>query len=424
MKRVVIIGNGISGITAAMHIRRMGGAEVTVVSSESPYFFSRTALMYVFMGHMTLRHTEPYAREMWDEWGITRVQDEAVSLDIHRREVLLGSGSRLSYDNLILATGSRPRRLDVTGENSDGVHTLYFRQDMEQIEATIGRNMKHAVIIGGGLLGAELAEMLRSRGLLVSMIVREKHYWGNVLPPEESKIIETRLSRYGVRLFLEESVISFLEDEGGHVSMVNTSSGLQLPCEMACVAIGVIPETALAAGTDIQVGTGFLVNSHFETTSKGIYAIGDCAERLDPAPGRPATESMWYTGRRMGECVARTICGQRISCDDGVWFNSARFFDLEYSAYGKVSAGGEHSLFWSDDCHERCLRIQRGEGDVVSGIHALGIRLRQEVCERWIGSRMCVNRVVEELQQARFDAEFSEHVFPSVIQSFRHQLAR
>jgi NAD(P)H-nitrite reductase large subunit len=135
MEQVVIIGNGIAGITAARHIRKNSDAAIRVISSESPHFFSRTALMYVYMGHMTFEHTKPYEDWFWKKNRIDLIQDHVTQIDTENKLLQLKSLDPIPYDKLIIATGSKPTFFQWPGQELKGVQGLYHKGDLELLEA-------------------------------------------------------------------------------------------------------------------------------------------------------------------------------------------------------------------------------------------------------------------------------------------------
>ena len=163
-EHVVIIGNGIAGITAARYIRKMSNRRITVISSETEFFFSRTALMYVYMGHLRWKDLKPYEDHFWRENEIELKLAHVRKVDPRLNSLIFDSGEQLDYDILILATGSVPRKLGCKGEDLQGVQGLVSKQDLELLERN-SINCKKAVIVGGGLIGVELAEMLTTRKL-------------------------------------------------------------------------------------------------------------------------------------------------------------------------------------------------------------------------------------------------------------------
>ena len=162
MQHIVIIGNGIAGITAARMIRKLSDDRITVISGETDYFFSRTALMYIYMGHMEYRHTKPYEDWFWKKNRIELKRAWVSSVNFDAKKVLFSKGGELAYDKLILAIGSQSNKFGWPGQNLKGVQGLYSYQDLELMEENT-KNIRRAVIVGGGLIGIEMAEMLHSR---------------------------------------------------------------------------------------------------------------------------------------------------------------------------------------------------------------------------------------------------------------------
>jgi len=413
---VVIIGNGISGITTARHIRKLSDHQITVISSESEYFFSRTALMYIYMGHMKFEHTQPYENWFWKKNKIDLVFDRVTNLDTDNQNLLLKSGKSIAYDKLVLALGSIPRPLPTKGAELVGVQSMYSKQDLEQLEDTKG--IKTAVIIGGGLIGIELAEMLHSRGAHVTLAVRESQFWDIVLPSEEAKMVGKHIISRGIDLKLGTTVESINGSE--KVESVTLGTGEQINCQFVGATIGVMANIGLIKDTSIETNRGILVDKLLQTNIMNIYAIGDCAEIKEPTKGRRAVEAVWYTGRIMGEALAQTICGTPTPYNPGIWFNSAKFVDLEYQTYGDVPAkieGELTSIFWSELDPERSLRIVYEKDSLrVRGFNVLGLRLRHELCDEWIKTEKKLEFVLNNLEELNFDPEFYKK-FASQVKS-------
>ena len=134
MKKVVIIGNGISGITAARHIRKMSDHEITVISAETDHFFSRTALMYIYMGHMKYENTKPYEDWFWEKNRINLVRKFVKEVDSDNKRLIYDDGGNIEYDFLILAVGSKSNKFGWPGQDLEGVQGLYSYQDLEIME--------------------------------------------------------------------------------------------------------------------------------------------------------------------------------------------------------------------------------------------------------------------------------------------------
>lgn len=416
MSHFIIIGNGIAGITAARHVRQQNAdVQITVISAESDHFYSRTALMYVFMGHLRYEHTKPYEDWFWAKNRIDLKRAYVNRIDTATRQVHCDDGSALTYSALVIATGSSPIRFGWPGQDAAGVQGLYGLPDLATMERDTA-GVKQAVVVGGGLIGVEMAEMLHSRGIAVTMLVRDATYWRSTLPPEEGALIGQHLQKHNIELRVETELREIVADESGRVRAVITTKGDEMPAQFVGLAVGVMPNVGFLAGSGIEVNKGVLVNEFFETSAPNVYAIGDCNEFRSLVLGsdgaeRKPIEQIWYTGRMHGETLAQTLCGQRTAYRPGVFFNSAKFFDIEYQTYGTMNATpapGESTFFWQHPHRNECLRINcRTDDQAVVGIHTLGLRLRHSICERWILEQRPVEKVLEYLRVADFNPEFS-----------------
>ena len=175
MEHIVIIGNGIAGITAARHIRKLSDKRITIISAETDFFFSRTALMYVYMGHMRWKDIQPYENWFWKKNRLELKKGYVQSVNTDSKILHFKEGESLTYDKLILATGSTTNTFGWEGLELNGVQGLVSKQDLEMLEKNAPNNKEcpSTVIVGGGLIGIEMAEMLRTRNIKVTMLIRE-----------------------------------------------------------------------------------------------------------------------------------------------------------------------------------------------------------------------------------------------------------
>ncbi|WP_411274178.1 NAD(P)/FAD-dependent oxidoreductase [Daejeonella sp.] len=423
MEHVVIIGNGIAGVTAARHIRKLSDKKITIISGESEYFFSRTALMYVYMGHMKFEHIQPYEHRFWKENQINLVKAYVAQIDVHAKSLHLLDGEVISYDQLIIASGSRSNTFNWPGQNLAGVTGLYTKSDLENLEKFTPA-CKSAVVVGGGLIGIELTEMLLSRNIKVVFLVREKSFWDAVLPEGESQMLNRHIREHGVDLRLETELKEIIADESGRVESVLTGKGEIIPCQIVGLAAGVSPNIEFLRGSGIEIEMGVKVNRFLETNIEHVYSIGDCAEQLQALPNRKAIEAVWYTGRMMGETVAQTICGNRMKYNPGNWFNSAKFLDIEYQTYGWIwpkARENEVHYYWEHASGRKCIRISYDKNtSAFLGINTFGIRMRHEFFDGAINDNRSVDYIIDNLSRANFDPEFYSKYEPE-IQSLFYQ---
>ncbi|WP_040005213.1 NAD(P)/FAD-dependent oxidoreductase [Fibrisoma limi] len=434
MRHIVILGNGISGITAAREIRKHSDDQITVISSETDHFYSRTALMYIYMGHLEYHHTKPYEDGFWKKNRIELVRAEVKSIDFDQKHLTLNpsvteeglsapNAAGISYDILILAVGSKPNFFGWSGQTLAGVQGLYGIPDLERMEAST-KGIKQAVVVGGGLIGIELCEMLLSRGIHVTFLVREKSFWNSVLPDEESALASRHIREHHVDLRIRTELKELLDDGSGRVRAIVTTADEEIPAQFVGIAVGVSPNINFLKDTPLETDRGILVNEYLETNLPDVYAIGDCVQHRTPPTGRKPLEQIWYTGRIMGEIVAQTILGNRTTYQPGVFFNSAKFFNIEYQTYGLAPAHlRDHShlrtFYWEHADGRKAMRFYyKADDQVIVGVNTVGIRQRQEVWTRWITDRRTIQYVLEHLPQANFDPEFYKQHEAEILTNF------
>lgn len=414
MEHIVIIGNGISGVTAARHIRKLSNKKITIISAETDYFFSRTALMYVYMGHMTFEHTQPYENWFWKKNSIALKKGYVKTIETKGKTLHFIDGDTLQYDKLILAVGSKPNKFGWPGQDLDGVQGLYHKQDLDTLEIYAPNNKicKRAVIVGGGLIGIELAEMLNSRNIPVTFLVRENSFWNGVLPQGESAMINRHIKNHHIDLRLGVNLQEIKADKNGRAkSVIVKETGEEIPCDFVGLTAGVSPNIDFIKSSQIEIGKGILVNRYLETNIADIYAIGDCAEQREAIGNRRPIEAVWYTGRMMGETVAQTICGNRMEYKPGHWFNSAKFLDIEYQTYGWVHGSKgrpdyEEHFHWKHEDDTKCITIAfHKDTNRFLGINTFGIRMRHETFDAWLTQKRDVDYVIKHLHEANFDPE-------------------
>ncbi|WP_010182697.1 NAD(P)/FAD-dependent oxidoreductase [Aquimarina agarilytica] len=428
MEHVVIIGNGISGITAARHIRKLSDKKITVVSTETDYFFSRTALMYVYMGHMKFEHTQPYENWFWKKNRIELKKGFVQHVDTTTSSLHFSDNSILNYDKLIIATGSKPNKFGWPGQDLNGAQGLYSKQDLDMLEKNAPNNKvcKRAVIVGGGLIGIEMAEMLLTRDIPVTFLVREDSFWNGVLPAGESDMINRHIREHHIDLRLGVNLKEIKDDGNGNVkSIVIAETGEEIECNVVGLTAGVSPNIDFLKESAIETGRGIKVNRFLETNIKNVYAIGDCAEQHEGIGQRRPIEAVWYTGRMMGEALARTICGTPTKYNPGHWFNSAKFLDIEYQTYGWVWAqpkDGETNFYWEHADGNKCININFNKNtNKFIGINTFGIRMRHEIFDRWLTQEQTVDHVLTHLKDANFDPEFYSQYEKEIVAKYNSE---
>jgi NADPH-dependent 2,4-dienoyl-CoA reductase/sulfur reductase-like enzyme len=414
-----ILGNGVAGVEAALALRaRDAEARVTIVSAEHDHLFSRPALMYVFAGQTSLRDTEPYDRRLYERLGFERRSGRVKAVDAPGHALVFEDGARLSYDRLLLAVGSRGRRAPWPGAGGPGLHYFVTLQDLEALDREARKGMR-AAVLGGGLIGVEVAEILHDRGLHVSFVVRERWYFPAALDREESALVAEHLRGCGVDVRLGATADSIVRGESGEIRAVRLAGGDEVPAELVVSTIGVVPNTGFLTGGDVALAANGAIETDdaLRTTAPDVWAAGDCAN-VTWFDGSRRPEQLWYTARDQGRAAARSMLGDDAAYRRGTWYNSAKFFDLEWTTAGHVPAevgpDGAPAVppadfrSWFQRVPGR-FESQRVvvKGDRVVGFNMLGSRWNHEPLLDWIHERRPLDWVLKHLGEAQFDEEMS-----------------
>jgi len=319
----VILGNGVCGMEAALALRRREAeARITIVSEEHDHFFSRPALMYVLCGQLDLRATEPYDRGLYARMGFERVRKRALGLEAAERSLVFEGGERLGYDKLLLAAGSRARPAPWPGAEGPGLHYFVTLGDLLGLDREAKPGMR-AVVIGGGLIGVEVAEVLVQRGLGVVFAIRENWYFPLALDRNEAALVSEHMGNQGVDVRLGVSVEEVLRD-GGRLRGVRIGGG-EVPADLVVSAIGVVPNTGFLEGSGLSLSPGGAVevDDALRTNLAGVWAAGDCAN-VAWADGSRRPEQLWYTARDQGRVAAASMLGDDAGYRRATWYNSAK----------------------------------------------------------------------------------------------------
>lgn len=444
--RVVIIGNGVAGMEAALSVRnRQPDWEVTIVSEESDHYFSRTALMWVFCGQMSQTDIEPLERDTYARLGFHRVRARAVGLDTDRKRVLLAGGlDALPYDRLLIASGSRPRPAPWPGNELRGTGHFVTMQDLAWYESEVhgrssrggtpprpdahlqattddspyrfrevaararGRLATQPAVIGGGLIGIEAVEIAIAAGLEPHFFIREEWFWPIALDPREAAWIADRLAEHGVQVHLDHQIQRLEGDDAGNVASVVTDRG-SYDVDCVVTAIGVVPNTEWLEGSPVQLDArtgGIVVDESLATNVSDVFAAGDCTA-VPWFDGSLRPEQLWYTARDQGRVAARGVLGDRAQYHRGIWYNSAKLMDVEYTTVGLVNWNVEREQNWFFEEKGRVRSTTRivVQDDRVVGFNLLGRRWDHSVLIRWIEQHRSLDWVLSHLEEARFDTE-------------------
>jgi 3-phenylpropionate/trans-cinnamate dioxygenase ferredoxin reductase component len=335
-ERLVITGGSQAAVQAVDTLRRRGfTGQLTLVNDEPWPPYQRPPLSKKYLGgslereRLLIRPATFFAEHAVSTLFGRRVSEIAR----HERYVRLDDGLVVPYDALLLATGSRPRRLLVPGSELAGVHYLRTIADADRIrnECAAGGRL---VIVGGGYIGLEVAATARERGMDVTVLEMAPRVMSRVTSPEVSAFYQAEHARHGVHIRCNESVRALHGDpRTGRVRAVLTESGGEYPADLVIAGVGVAPADELARAAGLECENGVVTDVYCRTTDEAIYAAGDCASHLNRRYGRHLRLESVDNAFEQGTTVALNLLGTQTVHDKVPWFWSDQF-DLKLIIIG------------------------------------------------------------------------------------------
>jgi NADPH-dependent 2,4-dienoyl-CoA reductase/sulfur reductase-like enzyme len=390
---LVIVGGGLASARAVKAYREKGGdGPVRLFSSDSVVPYHRPPLSKRYLrGEIEAEETFVEQESFYREHDVD-VQLEAHAGDLRVEERTLDvDGTAVRYDQLLIASGATPRTLDVRGSDREGVFTLRRLDDSRRIrEAAEGA--RHAVVVGAGFIGMEVAASLKQHGLEVTLIHRGTGLFEILRAHSLVVFLEQLYSRNGVELVFSDEVVEF----GGHaqIDCVRTKQDRVHQAELAVVGVGVEPTTSWLDGSGLQIDDGVVVNERFETGAPDVYAVGDVARFYDPLFDRYRRIEHWSNANYQGATVGARLAGGDVSYDVVSTFFT-EVFGLTLRLFGDV-----------DHFDEIVFRGQ------IEDEHAIGFYLQGErlVATLVVGQDEETENTLKELIAARATAPDLERI--------------
>ncbi len=347
----VIVGAGLAGARAAQTLREQGYRGRIVIVGDEPHLpYVRPPLSKGFLQGTESRESVFVHDTNWyDEQQIeVRSGVRATAVHAGAHEVELADGSTIGYDALLLATGSRPRRLDLPGADLAGVHHLRTLEESESLRSGLAAAQR-LVVIGGGWIGLEVAAAARTSDVDVVVLERDGLPLGRVLGAEVAGFFTEVHRDHGVDVRVG-AVPTRVIGEGGSVSGVELADGQVVPADLVVVGIGVLPNAELAQAAGLQVSDGIVVDAHLRTADPDIYAAGDVASAFHPILGRRVRVEHWANAQNQGPAAAACMLGGEATFSDLPFFYTDQYeVGMEYvgdvgpNGYDAVVTRGEVS---------------------------------------------------------------------------------
>jgi NAD(P)H-nitrite reductase large subunit len=318
----LIIGSSVAAVSAASSIRshdREG--EITVLTAEGESIYSRPMLAHLVAGELSedeiLFRPPHFFQELK---GRLITGQKAVSVDTNRMVVTTDSGLEIGAEKILLATGSRPRKLDIDGIESGGVCAFNSLEDARRIVASLDR-VERAVVVGAGLIGMRAAYALESNGIEVTLVEMLDKVMPSIMDRVGSGILVNAMREKGTGVLLNRTVDS-IHVKGGKITGVGVEGGDTIPCQLLLVTVGVKPNVEMALDSGIVINRGIIVDQYLETNRTGIYAAGDVVEITDKVAGHYAINANWPNAFIQGRIAGVNMAGNPLAYDGSIGMNS------------------------------------------------------------------------------------------------------
>jgi NAD(P)H-nitrite reductase large subunit len=332
----VIVGNGPAGIRASETIRKNDvDSEIHVISEEKHLYYYRRLLARFIAGKYKPEHLRVYPPNFYEKNGIKQLLGTSATRILAEKKTLqLNDGREIPYDKLLLAVGGNPIIPNWPGCNMSGVMTVRTLDEAQKMVEYITK-AKRATVVGGGLLGLNMAEALRQRNLDVTLLVRGDRLWSTMLDKKASDIITKRLEKAAIHVNFMTNVECFTGNDS--VSTVKTKEQKDITCELVAVCVGIKPNTRFLEGSGIKTDRGILVNERMETNIEDVYAAGDVAQAYDVVYKDYRLNTNWNNALEQGTIAGSNMAGGNETYCGGVCSNTEKVYDIALTSIGVVA---------------------------------------------------------------------------------------
>ena len=338
---IVILGGGMVAGYAAKQLVELGlrKGELAILSADNALPYERPPLSKSFLaGKDSEDAIKINPEDFYSEHGIeVRLQCEVTAIDVKRKRLTLKDNDDFGFQRLIIATGARPRILNIPGSRLQNLFYLRSLNDSKMIR-NAAEKAKRAVVIGGGFIGMEVAAVLAQKGIEVAMVLNEDRVFKRLFSPEMSSFFERYYAARGVRLIKSMSVTELRGGEA--VSSAVLKNGEALECDLVVAGIGAQPAIDIVASSGVEVDNGILVNEYLQTSHPDVFAAGDVANYPDVIFGKRRRVEHWDNAVSQGQYCARLLTGDRTPFRHVPYFFSD-VFDLSYEYWGDLSDADE-----------------------------------------------------------------------------------
>ena len=335
MTHYVLVGNGVASTAAIEAIRENDEeGDLSVVSKENHLAYSKPLISYLLGGEVEEEKMLYQDKEFYEENDVDLYLDiKTESVDPEQKTVSLDNGEAVDFDKLLVATGGSPMVPPVEGSDLNGVFTFTEWDDVRAMKEYMDeQNVENIVVVGGGLIGLKTTEALLELGKNVVVVELADRIMASTFDKKASDLLLPVLEKESCKVITEDTVVKILGEDG--VQGAELKGGGSLDCGMVVFAIGVIPNTEILKGTDVDVDDGILVDKNMQTTDPDIYAAGDVVEIPDMIAGERRPIAIWPNSRRQGDIAGENMSGGSEEYEGSFAMNSVGVCDVPTISVG------------------------------------------------------------------------------------------
>ena len=399
VKKIVIVGNGIAGVTAAEHVlRNSADCEIIIIGREPHNFYNRMGIARLLYGRSAMKGLYLIDENWYEKKSIQPYLNTQVkSIDRENKTLQLGLSESIQYDRLILACGGEAFVPEVPGSDLSGVYVLRTADDAMGLRAySQDNNCSHAVIAGGGLLGLEAAYALGEMGLKVTVLERGQWLMRRQLDRRAGEFLRILLSQLGIDIMTNAEVARFHGEK--QLDKVELKDGCIIEAQLTLVAAGVVPNTDLAKSCGLEVQRGIIVNDRLQSSDESIYVVGDAAEH------RGRVYGLWTTAADQGKIVADNVLGAQRDYSGSIPSTMLKIVGVDVFSMGDFETTEGDMQFFEEDVEQRrycklVVREQHLVGVVMIGKISYGDKLK-----KLMAAKADLSSVIERLKAGELSA--------------------
>lgn len=336
--KYVIIGNGVASIGAIEGIRKVDSeSEILIIGSENSPPYGRPLISYLLAGKIGPERLVLRPQEFYEKSNVSmKLGTTVTSLDIASKTVKTDKNETIAFEHLLIATGGIPFTPPIPGTEGRDVYNFTNLEHAQNLISK-AKEIKRAVVIGGGLIGLKAGESLFDRGVDVTILELSPRILSLAFDENAAALARGRLSEVGLNVRCGVSVKEIQRDADGNLKGVHLTDGNFLQTDVVVVAIGVVPNYNLAKEAGIDVDRGITVDDHMKTSLDGVFAAGDVSQAKDLLFGEDRVIPIWTNAYNQGFCAGKNMAGTPIEFTGSLAMNSISFYGLPTISVGTVN---------------------------------------------------------------------------------------